>query len=151
MNIFISYQFDLDRTYKEELSSWLKALGHRNYSLSYQHRDDDTVWNEIYKRSWVCSVIIVLIGPRTARSTWIARELQECLQFDDRFSAQTSRRVRKPKALLAIELPGGPYGIPDRVQDRLNEQTALRVNWSDLTRTRDLNAILEQALQLRPA
>lgn len=151
MNVFISYDFECDRTYKEKLSIWLKELGHRNYSLSIAKRDDKMIWNEIYKRSWVCSVIVVLIGKETAKSKWIKREIDECLLVDNSFKTESSRRVRKPKGILAIHLPGGPYKVPKLIEERLFEKTAIRVSWKTINGSRPLNKKLESARKHRPS
>lgn len=132
-NIFISYDFERDLAYKEKLSASLKALGHSNYSLSIQERGDDDIWDEIYRRSWTCSVIVVLVGAEAASSTWINREIDQCLLFDDSLQAENPRRIRKPKGVLAIQLPGGPHPVPKLVDKRLQAGSAVSVTWRTLS------------------
>lgn len=151
MNVFISYNFENDRLYMERVSSWLSELQHRNYSLSVQDRSDQGIWNEIYKRSWVCSVIIVLIGSQTNKSRWIEREIDECLKIDTSLQKSSSRRVRRPKGILAIQLPGGPHTIPKTIANRLNEKTAVGVEWTDVNSGLSLNENLALAQKLRPS
>lgn len=132
MNVFISYCFENDLRYKEMLSVWLKELRFRNYSLSVTGRTDHEILREIYTRSWTFSVIIVLIGKQTAQSNWIVREIDECMKVDNSLKATAPRRVRRPKGILAIELPDGPHVMPKVIADNLLNHTAVHINWADM-------------------
>lgn len=132
MNVFISYCFEDDLRYKELLSVWLKGLSFSNYSLSVTDRTDHEILREIYTRSWSFSVIIVLIGKQTAQSNWIGREIDECMKVDNSLKASASRRVRKPKGVLAIELPDGLHEMPKVIADNLLNHTAVYIKWADI-------------------
>jgi len=149
-NCFISYHFGRDYGKKEELSELIARIPSiRDYSIALNKWQLAVqVLRQVIHRSWSCSVVILLVGKETCERPWIARELEEGRKHR-RPRKSPARRVRKPKGVLAIQLPGAAHTLPPAVNLMIENQHAVSMNWEDVDAD-SLVAKVDEAYSCRP-
>jgi hypothetical protein len=124
--IFIS--FDHDDTDKVNgflgLRNIIDHFEFYNHKLDHRIKSNDSEYvGRVIREEYIkpASVVVVLIGNRTAYSDWVNWEIKEC--------------IRQGKGILAIRLPGTngpvPAGIPEEAVGSWNpEKFSSWIEWA---------------------
>jgi MTH538 TIR-like domain (DUF1863) len=145
-NCFICYHHDRDQDYLEELRA-NGADGIFDYSLKNDISDlmNETIYKKIRQKMYRCSVTIVLIGNRTGHRKWIDWELWASLRPYKHPTDLTKNFI--PNGLVGVYLPGYSHSVPDRLQDNIDSEYAVMIDWEDIDR--DLENAVKKAYQNR--
>jgi hypothetical protein len=107
--IFISYDYDHDRHYKNLLLAWNK---HRDFDFSFKDHSIDISVNSTSAR-YIKTVIVnairavpyflVIVGAKTYKSNWVAWEINKAVEMNKRIVAvKTDRLNRSPDELMGV-------------------------------------------------
>lgn len=107
--VFISYDYDNDRHYKNLLLAW---DAHRLFDFSiYDHSVDVSVNsdNATYIKTVIsraiddASYFLVIIGPKTHRSSWVSWEIEKAVALGKRIIAvKTDSTNDSPAAIYGV-------------------------------------------------
>jgi hypothetical protein len=107
--IFISYDYDNDRHYKNLLLAW---DSHRDFDFSFRDHSIDVSVNSTngnYIKSAISKAIrtapyfLVIVGKKTYRSNWVAWEINKAAELGKKIVAvKTDRLNNSPEELLGI-------------------------------------------------
>ncbi len=88
--VFISYDYDEDKTYKNMLLAWSKnnADHFKNFTfedgstdVSINSTDNAAIKRAISKRMGQCDVFLLLVGENTHKSTWCKWEIEKAKEL----------------------------------------------------------------------
>lgn len=106
MTIFISYDYDNDRHYKNLMVAWSQNA---SFDLEFYDSSVDVSVNSeaaapvrrvISQRIRASDIILCIVGEETYTSEWVAWELEKADELDKKFVAvKTSRSNTSPSAL----------------------------------------------------
>jgi len=94
--VFISYDYDNDRNYKNLLHAWSENDADHFNSISFEDGSTDVSVNSdnptaikraISRRLGTCDKIIVLIGEETYKSSWCTWEIDKAAELELKFVA----------------------------------------------------------------
>lgn len=132
-NFFISYKYSPDHAKIVELR---QILGNENFfdygfkELDLKEKSKWKISRYIQYRLWSSSVVIVIVGEETAESDWVDWEIWYSLRTIKK--SKVSKRIFKPKGLLALYLPVEKHSVPERLQKNLDSEYAKAIYWEDL-------------------
>ena len=132
-NFFISYHHRSDFPYLQQLREVLKDRAIKDYGfrdLDLGENSKQSIAKEIQNRIWASSITVVLVGEMTGKSDWVDWEIWYSLR--NLKGIGPSRRIFKPKGLIALFLPETQHLVPQRLQDNLDSGYALKLDWKDL-------------------
>lgn len=152
-NFFISYRHKPDFSYLDMLRQKFKQIGFsENDFKDYGFKNEslarfskEFISNKIKKRIWASSITLVLVGERTAKSTWVNWEIWYSLRHLKRRDYPNIRS--NPKGLVALFLPVQHHSVPKRLQQNLDSGYALRLDWHEFDDKFD--AVIAQAQTIR--
>ncbi|WP_273854131.1 TIR domain-containing protein [Guptibacillus spartinae] len=96
MKVFISYDYDEDRTYKNMLKAWSKNSAEHFNNINFEDGSTDISINStdrsairraISRRMNTCDKIIVLVGEETYKSDWCKWEIEKAEDLGLSFAA----------------------------------------------------------------
>jgi len=146
-NCFLSYHHDYDQGYVDELRARCGRMRISDYSLKddVSYLTEDTIYKMVRERMYLCSITIVLIGPKTGHRKWVDWELWSSLRaYKNHIDP---KRSFKPNGLLAIFLPTKHHSVPPRLKDNIDSGYAVTMHWNEVKR--HLNERLATAYQNR--
>jgi hypothetical protein len=143
-NFFISYHHRSDFHFLKSLREILHVKTLRDYGFKEQDLAESTkfkISRYIQYRIWASSVTVILVGEQTGESDWIDWEIWYSLRNIKAIGP--SKRIFKPKGMVAVFLPVPNHHIPGRLEANLDSGYALRLNWEEVGQ--DFYACLERA------
>lgn len=107
--VFVSYDYDNDKHYKNLLLAW---DAHRNFDFSIRDHSADVSVNSINIgaiRSVISRYIndatyfLIIVGPKTHKSSWVTWEIEKAVELKKKIVAvKTDRENISPNALFGI-------------------------------------------------
>lgn len=107
--IFISYDYDNDRNYKNTLKMW-DANGTFDFSfddhsadISINSTDADAIKRAISAKINKATYFTCIVGEKTHRSNWVKWEIEKAVELEKRIVAvKTSSANKTPSELLGV-------------------------------------------------
>jgi len=107
--IFVSYDYDNDKHYKNLLLAWDKNsefdfnFSDRSADVSIQSTDAATIKRAISAKINVATYFLCIVGEKTSKSSWVTWEIKKAKEFNKKLVAvKTSSGNTTPSGLLNV-------------------------------------------------
>jgi hypothetical protein len=107
--VFISYDYEQDRNYKNLLLAW-DSLKHLEFSINDQSTDvsihstnSSAIKSAISRFIHKSDYFLVIVGPKTHTSEWVQWEIEKAIELKKKIIViKTNRKHNSPPNLLGI-------------------------------------------------
>lgn len=109
MDIFVSYDYDNDRQYKNTLKMWASnsrvdfTFNDVSIDISVNSRDPGVIKRAISRRIAQSDVVVCIVGRSTNRSSWVRWEIEKAVEL--------RRSIAAVKIEASNPTPESLYGI----------------------------------------